>query len=258
MGFVKKVSEFSVFLLASWLLLFYRWTVQICRNNLTMRKITIILSVLMLVLSGCGQTTKKQTETIDIQDTIIVKQRNLFNQSWQTDFYSKSYSYYWLVGKDTLDFKIDITEYKRDTTCSLHVFHKEPILFTVVLAKVEECFTLIEEDFNLSKLTSFGFMPPVFYLDLAKKLSSEYEQEFGRKNISYDKLDQFLLKSSLNTQLNHFFIPLNKKVRRYGLEKFHLIDKENYKEYLPNVDFTEYPEFTLNAHIGIFVSLENE
>jgi len=230
--------------------------------KLIMRKITIILSVFVLVLSGCGQTKKKQaettTDTIDIQDTIVVKQRNVLDKSYQIGFYSKSYSYYWLVGTDTLDFRLGITEYEKDTTFSLRVFHKEPILFTTVLAKVEECFSLIKEDFNFSKLTSFGFMPPVYYLDLAKTLSSEYEQEFGRKNISYDKLDQFLLKSSLTTQLNHFFYPLNKKVKRYGLEKFHLIDKENYKEYLPNVDFTEYPEFTLNAHIGIFVSLENE
>jgi hypothetical protein len=213
-------------------------------------------------LSGCGQQTKKKTETtegtVDTQDTIIVKQRNILDKSYQIGFYSKSYSYYWLVGTDTLDFRIGITEYEKDTTFSLRVFHKEPMLFTTVLEKVKECFLLIEEDFNLSKLTLFGFMPPVYYLDLAKKMSSEYEQEFGRRHISYDKLDQFLSKSSLNTQLYHFFNPLNKKIRRYGLEKFHLIYKENYKEYLPNVDFTEYPEFTLNAHTGIFVSLENE
>ena len=114
-----------------------------------MRKVTIILSVFMLVLSGCGQTTKKQTETIDIQDTIIIKQRNVFNQLWQTDFYSKSYSYYWLVGKDTLGFVLRINEYKNDTTFSLRVFHKEPVLFTTILEKIEECIPLIEEDFNI-------------------------------------------------------------------------------------------------------------
>jgi len=223
-----------------------------------MRKVTIILSVFMLVLSGCGQTTKKQTETIDIQDTIIIKQRNVFNQLWQTDFYSKSYSYYWLVGKDTLGFVLRINEYKNDTTFSLRVFHKEPVLFTTILEKIEECVPLIEEDFNLSKLTSINFEAPIFYLDLAKKLSSEYEQEFGRKNVSYERFSKFLFKSSLNSQLCDFLNPLNKKVRHYGFEKFFLIDKEHYESYLPNTDFTEYPEFTFNAHTGISVSLQDK
>ena len=101
-------------------------------------------------------------------------------------------------------------------------------------------------------------MEPIFYLDLAKKLSSEYEQEFRRKNIDYRKLNEFLLKSNLNTQLNHFLNPLNKKVKRYGMEKFHLVNKEDYKNYWPNVDLKEYPEFTLHGYTGVFVGLENK
>jgi len=227
-----------------------------------MRKTAIILSILALVVSGCGQATKKQAEitsgTTDNQDTIVVKQRNILDKSYQIGFYSKLYSYYWLVGKDTLDFILNITEYEKDATFSLHVYHKKPILFTTVLEKVHECLPLIEEDFNMSKLTFLHFREPIFYLDLAKKLSSEYEQEFGRKSISYDRFNQFLLQSSLNSQLNDFLNPLNKKVKRYEFEKFFLINKEYYASYLQNVDFTEYPEFTFNVHTGISVSLENK
>ena len=227
-----------------------------------MRKTVIVISTLLLVVNGCEPTKKKQSDTIDdtigIQDTIVAKQRNVFNQSWQIDVYSKSYSYYWLVGKDTVDFIVRVNEYKRDTTLSIRVFHKEPILFATVLEKIHECFPLMKEDLDLAKLQSINFEQPIFYLDLAKKLSSEYEQKFGRKDIRYEKFNQFLLQSSLNAQLNDFLNPLNKKVKRYGFEKFFLIDKKYYDSYLPNVDFTEYPEFTFNAHTGISVSLENK
>ena len=233
------------------------------KNKIGMRKIVIILSILAVITSACRENNiKKQSATINdtqfIQDTVVVKQRNALNNPTWGILYSKSYSYYWLAEKDTLDFSLYITEYEKDSTFSLRVFHKEPMLFTAVLEKIEECFPLIEEDFDLSKPISFNFMAPIYYLDLAKKLSNEYEQVFGRKNIDYTKLNNFLLTSSLTSQLNHFLNPLNKKVKRYGLEKFFLMEKTHYAHYLPNVDFTEYPEFTFNAHTGIFVSLENK
>jgi hypothetical protein len=223
-----------------------------------MKKITVILSVLVWVLIGCRQTTKKQTERLDIQDTVIVKKKNIFHQSWETDFYTKSCSYYWLVGEDTLDFVLRINEYKRDNTFSLRIFHNEPMSFTTVLEKTEKCIPLIEEDFDLSKLTSINFEAPIYYLDLAKKMSSEYEQEFGRKNVKYERFSDFLFKSSLHSQLRIFLDSLHKEVKHYGFEKFFLIEKEHYNSYLPNTDFTGYPEFTFNAHSGISISLQNK
>ena len=233
-----------------------------------MRKIVTILSILAVIASACGQNNaKKQTATTRdmqiIQDTVVVKQRNVLNKSYQIGFYSKSYSYYWLAGKDTLDFFLNITEYGKDSTLHINIRHKEPIFFTVALGKINECLPLIKEDFDVSKFSSIYFNEPIYYLDLAKKLSSEYEQEFGRKNISYEKLNQFLLKSSLTLQLDSFLNPLNKKVKRYGIEKFHLMEKKHYEMYmfhnahLSNIDFTEYPEFTINGG-GVDVLLENQ
>ena len=226
-------------------------------------KIVIILSVLAVITGACRQNNaKNQSATTNdsqcIHDTVVVKQKNaLNNPSWGV-LYSKSYSYHWLAGKDTLDFVLYITEYEKDSTFSLRVLHKEPVLFSDVLEKIGKCFSLIKEDFVLSKPVSFNFMAPIYYLDLTTKLSNEYEQKFGRKTIDYARFNNFLLASSLTSQLNHFLNPLNKKVKRYGLEKFFLIDKKDYKHYLPNVDFTEYPEFTFNAHSGISVYLENK
>ena len=232
-----------------------------------MRKIVIILSVLAVITSSCRQNNaRKQIEMASdaqgIQDTTVIKQRNVLNE-FRYSIYSKSYSYYWLAGKDTLDFILNAKEYEKDSTLHIDIRHKEPILFATVLERIEACLLIIKEDFDVSKFSSIYFKEPLYYLDLAKKLSNEYEQEFGRKNISYEKLNQFLLKSYLNVQLNNFLNPLNKKVKRYEIEKFHLMDKKDYESYLynnerlSNIDLTGYPEFTLNG-MGVSVQLENK
>jgi len=223
----------------------------------------IILTILFTITLGfisCVQETKSNDQTVktsDSVDTIIVKQKHDLYKSYKVGFYSKSYSYYWLVGKGTLDFVVSATEYKKDSTLHLRVHHKNPILFTTTLTKINECYTLIKEDFHISKLNSFYFKEPIYYFDLAKELSTEYEQQFGRKNINYGKLNQFLLNSNLNKQLGNFVKPLDKKIRRYSIEKFHLMDKKYYSEYLPNIDLTEYPEFTIEG-MGLYVQLENK
>ena len=100
-------------------------------------------------------------------------------------------------------------------------------------------------------------------MDLAKSLTGEYEHEFGQKNISREKLNKFLLQSSLTLQLDSLLNPLNKKVESYGMEKFGLMEKKHFKQYLydnagvTNIDFTEYPEFTISC-MGIVVELENK
>jgi hypothetical protein len=228
-----------------------------------MKKVILIFNILTFLVSSCGKVTRKPTEiendTLGKHDAFIIKHRNVLNAStFDSSYYSKSYSYYWLAGKDTLDFRLYITEWKKDSTLHLRFFHTKPILFANVLREINACFPLLKEDFNISKLASFHFKEPVFYLDLAKEMSSEYEQEFGRKRVSYDKLISFLPKTTFALQLNHFLNPLDKKVKSFGFEKFHLLDKKNYKEYLPNVDVTEYPEFTLNCHNGMTVNLENK
>jgi hypothetical protein len=203
------------------------------------------------------KTHNQTTLTDDKTDTIIVKHKNDLNKSYEVGFLSKSYSYYWLVGNDTLDFSINAREYEKDSTLNLSIHHKEPIFFTTALTKINECLPSIRKDFNLTKVNSLYFRDPIYYFDLIKELSSEYEKQFGRKNISYQTLNQFLLKSNLNQQLENFANPLNKKVKWYSIEKFHLTDKKYFSDYLPNVDLTEYPEFTING-MGLYIQLENE
>jgi len=229
-------------------------------------KSKIILYVLSITVISCGESNiRKQTTIINntqsIQDTIIVKEIDDVGLIFQNIF--SLYSYTWLVGKDTLDFALTVLELKEDNTFDLRIHHGEPILFSNVLEKIEECFPLIEEDFNLSKLRSISFREPIYYLDLAQRLSSEYEQKFGRKIIEYEKLNPFLLKTSFTLQLDSFLNLLNKKVQSYEIEKFDLIEKKYYEMYLyfnesrTYIDFSEYPEFTITG-MEVYVELENK
>ena len=227
------------------------------------KSILTTLTLFFITVIGfisCVQETKskKQTEkSFANLDTLIVKHKHLLNKSYEVGFYSKSYSYYWLVGKDTLDFVVNATEYEKDSTLHLNIYHKQPMLFTNALTKINECIPSIKEDFYISKLNSFYFRDLIYYFDLTKELSTEYEKQFGRKNISYEKLNRFLLSSNLNKQLNNFVNPFDKNVKRYSIEKFHLTDKKYFGDYLPNVDLTEYPEFAING-MGLSVQLESK
>jgi len=229
-----------------------------------MTKIIIItltlISTLTLGFISCNQETRSNNQTAvtnDKTDTIIVKHKNDLNKSYEVGFLSKSYSYYWLVGNDTLDFSVNAREYQKDSTLHLSIHHKNPIIFATALTKINECLPHIQEDFKLTKLNSFYFRDPIYYFDLVKQLSTEYEKQFGRKNISYEKLNQFLLKSNVYKQLENLVSPLDKKIKRYSIEKFHLTDKKYFGEYLPSVDLTEYPEFAING-MGLYIQLENE
>lgn len=221
--------------------------------------LTLILSLTLGFIS-CNQETKSNNQTTvtnDKTDTIIVKHKNDLNKSYEVGFLSKSYSYYWLVGNDTLDFSVNARQYEKDSTLHLSIHHKKPIIFTTALTRINECLPQIKEDFYLTKLNSLYFRDPIYYFDLVKELSTEYEKQFGRKNISYEKLNDFLLKSKVNKQLDNFVSPLDKKIKRYSIEKFHLTDKKYFGEYLPNVDLKEYPEFAING-MGLYIQLETK
>lgn len=230
---------------------------KVAKNTLI--SLTVLLTIILGLIS-CTHETRPNGQTAEIldnMDTLIVKHNRDLDSVWDIPVISKSYLYYWLVGKDTLDFMIRADESKSDSSLSLLILHKNPILFTTALAKINACFPLIKEDFYLSKLRSFDFRDPMYFADLTKELSTKYEQQFGRKNISSHKLNQLFLNSNFNKQLDSLINPLNKKAKHYLLEKTRLIDKTQYHYDLPNVDVTEYPEFAISGLV-LTVNLEGK
>jgi hypothetical protein len=216
----------------------------------------IIPFIIILTLLSCNNSkqTEKTAKSLEVtQDTILVKIKNEIDKSYEIRFYSKSYTYCWTIGQDTLDFKIGVTEYVRDSSIQISAFNKNPILFTTILNKINECLPVIQEDFETENLNSLYFpKSPIFYKDLTTALSKDYESQFGQETISYKKLDEFLMNSWLEKQIGTFLDQFGKTTRRYGIEKFHLLDKEYYNEYIPSTDLSEYPVFSIHG-MGISV-----
>jgi hypothetical protein len=109
----------------------------------------------------------------------------------------------------------------------------------------------------LGKLTSLYLEPPIFYKDMTSELSKSYKSQFGEKNINYLKLNSFLKDSWLDKRLEIFLKQFKKTTRRYSIEKFHLLNKENYRYYIPNENLNDYPSFSIHG-MGISVYLNEK
>lgn len=202
--------------------------------------------------SGNANTNAAPSQSAP-SDTIIVKSISKVEDGL-SDFYSRVYSYRWMLGNETLDFTILANERKADSSFGLQIIHEQAIPFQTALQRINAILPRLKEDFNLSKLTSFYFRSPINYPDLSNDISKEYEQKFGRKGISYQKLYPFLLGTKFNSRLNVFFKPLNKRVDRYGIEKFQLLNKKETSMWPPNADTSAYPDFFIDG-LGFYVKL---
>lgn len=213
---------------------------------------------MITLLSSCSDdksinnTNGKQQEL----NTSIIKRKNALNNSYDSALYSRSYSYHRIFGVDTSDFTLNAMEYKVDSTFHLNVHHKRAMLFARMLDELTEYLASLKEDFEFSRLNSISLESPMRYLDLSKVLSKEYELKFGKKIVSHEKLDQFLLHSTLNKNLDRFPIPFSKKAKSYSIEKFQLRDKKYFNAYISENDLKDYPDLTLEG-MGIYVQLTN-
>lgn len=218
------------------------------------RIISIIITFTLLSCNNSKQAKEtNDSETVEVpQDTVMVTIKNEINKSYEIGFYSKSYTYCWITGKDTLDFKIGLTEHVRDSSVQLNVFNRQPILFNTAIDMINECLPLIQENFEFGNLSSLYFRPPILYKDLTTKLTQDYKSQFGQKNISHEQLNEYLMNSWLEKRVSSFLAQFDKTTKRYSIEKFHLLDKDYYSEYIPKSDLNEYPEFSIHG-MGVSV-----
>ncbi len=166
----------------------------------------------------------------------------------------KVYSYYW-VAKDTSDLKFTLYERKTDSSVLWTIDHDRQINFPALLDSMNNAMPEIRKDFDLYKINSLSFKQPLYYPDLNQALTTSYQKRYGETAIDYPELKKFLLSAAITPQLNTFLKPLHKKARSYSIEKFHLLDKEQFITYYPHMNFDHYPSFTLSG-FGIYVNLE--
>lgn len=220
---------------------------------------TIIPVLVILILTSCNHSPKskdnnKAKTEQKSADTIVVRIENEIDKSDELSFFSKSIKYCWVTDKDTLDFMIGVEEQAGDSSVSIRTIHYKPILFTKALDNINDCLPLIAQDFNLSKLNLLKFAPPIFYKDLINELSKSYQNQFGNKNVSFKETNKFLMNSWLEIKVGDFLQQFGKSTKRYGVEKFHLMEKEYYNAYIPNTNLDDYPSFTIHGR-GISVIL---
>ncbi|MEQ8715883.1 MAG: hypothetical protein RIC80_22915 [Cyclobacteriaceae bacterium] len=216
--------------------------------------LTFLISLTLLSCHNSTKTSNKRTPEIDKNaiDTVIIKIENEIDESHEVQFFIQSFTYCWVVGNDTLDFKIRLSEYARDSSVQLRIFHNTPILLSDGLGIINRGLPTIEQDFNLANLSSLYLEPPILYKDLTVNLSKSYAGHFGDNIIKYHELSEFLMNSWLENKISVFLSPFNKNTRRYSIEKFHILNKEDYNEYIPNTDLSDYPPFSIHG-MGISV-----
>lgn len=217
--------------------------------NINFFKQFIVFSGLTAMLCGCEKEVKKSGMP-GVVFTKETKERSGFTAG----HYANVYRYYW-VSKDTSDLKFHVYERKADSTVLLGCDHHKQVDFKILLDSLNNVLPKIGSDVNLKKMESLMFRQALYYPDLNRVLSQEYRIKFGEVTVDYPILNTFLMTSTLTTWLNTFLKPLHKKVKRYSIEKFHLIKKEQYSKFFPHSDSDNDPDFSLHGS-GIHVDLE--
>ena len=206
---------------------------------MSMKFLDCVLITFAVIALTCSRTDQPVGNTPE-KFTRVIKEP--FGQS--AEVYAKLYQYCW-VAKDTSDLKFYVRDRRKDSTVVFSSAHQAQIDFDVLLDSIKQVFSQINTDFDLGKLQSLNFEQPIFYPDLNRTLSEAYQQQYSDTTIDYPTLQGFLMSSSITGKLNDFLRPLSKKVKSYHIEKFHLLDKKQSSLQYPDMDFTDYPEFTL-------------
>jgi len=228
------------------------------RIKLNISKSTMGISLILVLLSSCNYKTQNTGNNVvnKLESPRLVKAA-IKLEGWNKDFYTKAYNYYWIAEGDTLGLQLNVSEAIKDSAVSIVIMHQKPIKFATVIDSLTTWIPRIKEDFAMNKLNSLYFKEPIYYPDINKLLSQEYEEKFGKKRIDQQKLSQFLLSTSLTRELNDFLKPLHsKKVSSYTVEKFHLIDRKHYQSYLPETNTADYPDFSIHG-MGLYVEITN-
>ena len=203
---------------------------------------------LVVMLCGCRKELKKTAAPVFTKE-------NVARSGFTAEHYSNVYNYYW-VAKDTSDLRFHVYERKADRTVLLGCDHRKQLNFKTLLDSLNSVLPKIASDVDIKKIESLIFRQALYYPDLNRVLSQEYGIKFGEVTVTYPNLNNFLMTSSLTVELNTFLHPLHKKVKRYSIEKFHLIGKEQYSKLFPHTNSDNIPDFSLYGS-GIHVDLED-
>lgn len=214
------------------------------------------LIIFSFCFAACGEpssSSESQTESAT-KHSVLVK---VFHKDEpnQISNYSAPISYHWVVGTDTLDFAIYVSEHLQDKTLHLSYSHKLPILLQDAAVRTARILPIINEDFGGKSIKSLYLKTPVYYLDLATNLYDIYQAEYKDKSITQPEEQAFFEKSLLHEFMVGLGAHTQMRPISYSLEKFHVMKKAGYSSYLPDTNLDDYPEFTIGG-IGLHIFFE--
>lgn len=223
-------------------------------------KSQLILTLFLLSFVCCGNKAQtSQNPEPATSDTIINKVYPEFTK-FDSILNAKVIRYFWLTDNDTLDFSLRISQSK-DSSVSIYFLHENTMLFAEAMRLFNECLPTIQQDFDLSKTDGLALKTPVYYPDLVSELATEYNKKHETKKLRYADFVDFLTKTSLTATLNEFFKTFNVEVKRYNIEKFHFVEKENYEKYFPDISpdiLKNYPEMIFDGLNYLSVELKTK
>lgn len=211
----------------------------------------VLICLLFFISCDKKSETISSTEPTEFKWKLTITDEELVG--YTKDVKNKAKWYYWVKDKDTSNFKFRLSESKVDSLVQIVVEVKSPTDFKICLDSLNAIFPLIEKDFKLDKLNDFFIDQTIYYPDLTKEITSEYKMQFGRKNISHEKINSLLMELPLIAKLNSIISKYNVKVSAFSIEKFGIIDKTNFRIYPENYDFSDYPDFSIEGFTDILI-----
>jgi len=211
----------------------------------------VLICLLFFIFCDKKNKTISPTEPTDFEWKLTITDEELVG--FTKEIKTKAKWYYWVKDKDTTNFKFRLSELKVDSLVQIVLEVKSPIEFKICLDSLNSIFLTVEKDFNLNKINDIYIGQTIYYPDLTKEFSNEYENQFGKKHISHEKINILLKKLPITEKLNSINSKYNVKVSTFGIEKFGIIEKKNFRIFPENYDFSDYPDFSIEGFTDILI-----
>jgi len=195
-----------------------------------MKNIFYFLSIFIFIT--CGKEKIENSNIENVRDSIVVKKKIPLDFNNKILF-KKTISYTLVLGKDTSDFQIFVSQAKKNQDISIYTVYnlkkeKSEKLYVQRLKELKYLLKVVNNDFNLNYLSSLYLGRLIYNGDIALTIMKLYNVKFGKNSnvLSPDKISDLILESKLTDDINSILSQYSKKISDVGLEKITFVPKE--------------------------------
>lgn len=230
----------------------------------------MLFALTTLLFLSCHKPIDKEENLKQKMDTLMVVEKS--ERVYEQEIYDlvqnvdypilKTYTYYWVVGKDTLDFSINVSEEGDGTIIYVYRFNKSGDAYRkrmsiyFLLKKIKEIMPSLKEGkFDMNRLYAISFEDPSVFTDLSNELSNAY-QKYPKGSFHREKLNELMQNTKFHKELNHLLSPWDKKVAHYSIEKLHIIGRKQMQDNFIEIDTTKIPQDIIAGN-GFYINVKN-